>query len=145
MRRPLPPFEGPAPPGSLAAALATVPDPRQPYGWRSEYPPIPLVALLQVAIAAMLCGSTSLNAIAQWLQERGEDDPDLLTSLGLPAGRAPCVVTFHRIFKALDVTAFEQAVGRWRATTRVAPTEAPACGPVPAAPPPPSISCAQLR
>jgi hypothetical protein len=75
MRRPLPPFEGPAPPGSLAAALATVPDPRQPYGWRSEYPPIPLVALLQVAIAAMLCGSTSLNAIAQWCRSGARTIP----------------------------------------------------------------------
>jgi DDE_Tnp_1-associated/Transposase DDE domain len=124
MRRPLPPFEGPAPPGSLAAALAAVPDPRQPYGWRSDYPPIPLVALLQVAIAAMLCGSTSLNAIAQWVRERVEDDPALLTALGLPPGRAPCVATFHRIFKALDVAAFEQAVGQWLAATGVAPTDA---------------------
>jgi hypothetical protein len=124
MRRPLPPFQGPAPPGSLAAALTTVPDPRQPYGWRSDYPPIPLVALLQVAMAAMLCGSTSLNAIAQWVRERVEDDPALLTALGLPPGRAPCVATFHRIFKAVDVAAFEQAVGQWLAATGVAATDA---------------------
>ena len=124
MRRPLPPFQGPAPPGSLAAALTIVPDPRQPYGWRSDYPPISLVALLQVAVAAMLCGSTSLNAIAQWVRERVEDDPALLTALGLPPGRVPCVATFHRIFKALDVAAFEQAVGQWLAATGVAPTDA---------------------
>ena len=30
----------PAPPGTLAAALATVPDPRRPYGWRPDYPPV---------------------------------------------------------------------------------------------------------
>jgi hypothetical protein len=123
MRRPLPTLP-PAPPGSLAAALSQIPDPRRPYGWRSDYPPIPLVALLQVAIAAMLCGSSSLNAIAQWVRERVEDDADLLTALGLPPGRTPCVATFHRIFKALDVSAFEQAVGAWLATTGVGPTEA---------------------
>jgi hypothetical protein len=103
----------PAPPGSLAAALAAVPDPRRPCGWRPAYPPIPLVALLQVTVAAMLCGSVSQNAIAQWVRERVADDPELLTALGLAAGRVPCVATFHRVFKALDVTAFEQALGPW--------------------------------
>jgi len=114
----------PAPEGSLAAALADVPDPRRPYGWRSDYPPIPLVALLQVALAAMLCGSVSLNAIAQWVRERVADDPELLTALGLPPGRTPCVATFHRVFKALDVDAFEQAIGQWLQATGVSPTDA---------------------
>lgn len=114
----------PAPPGSLAAALAAVPDPRRPYGWRPQYPPIPLVALLQVTVAAMLCGSVSQNAIAQWVRERAEDDPELLTALGLPAGRVPCVATFHRVFKALDVAAFEQALGGWLQQTGIAPGEA---------------------
>jgi len=123
MSKPLPTLP-PAPPGSLAAALAQIPDPRRPYGWRPEYPPIPLVALLQVAVAAMLCGSVSLNAIAQWVRERVEDDPDLLTALGLPLGRMPCPATFHRIFKALDVAAVEQAVGQWLAATGVTPTDA---------------------
>lgn len=114
----------PAPPGSLAAALARVPDPRRPYGWRPAYPPIPLVALLQVTIAAMLCGSIGQSAIAQWVRERAADDPELLTALGLPAGRVPCVATFHRVFKALDVAAFEQALGAWLQQTGVAPGEA---------------------
>ncbi len=114
----------PAPPGSLAEALAAVPDPRRPYGWRPDYPPIPLVALLQVTVAAMLCGSIGQNAIAQWVRERSEDDPELLTALGLPAGRVPCVATFHRVFKALDVAAFEQALGRWLQRTGIAPGDA---------------------
>jgi hypothetical protein len=122
-RRPVP--AGPlAPPGSLAAALATVPDPRQPYGWRPEYPPIALVALLQLAVAATLCGARSLYAIAQWGKERREDDPRLLEALGLPAGRSPSVVTLHRLFKALDVAAFEAALGRWLALTGVTATDA---------------------
>jgi hypothetical protein len=124
MRRALPTLAPPPAAGSLAAALAQLPDPRRPFGWRGDYPPIPLVALLQVAVAAMLCGSVSLNAIAQWVRERVADDPALLATLGLPPGRTPCVATFHRVFKALDVAAFERVVGQWLATTGVAPADA---------------------
>ncbi len=111
-------------PGSLAAALAKVPDPRRPHGWRPAYAPLPLVAVLQLVVAATLCGARSLYAIAQWGQDRLEDDPALLVSLGLPAGRRPCVATLHRLFKALDVTAFETALGTWLSQTGVAPTDA---------------------
>jgi hypothetical protein len=113
-----------APAGSLAAALAEVPDPRRPYGWRPEYPPLALVGLLQVAVAALLCGARSLNAIAQWGRERIADDPAFLIDLGLPAGRSPCVATLHRVFKALDVAAFEQALGAWLARTGIHPDDA---------------------
>lgn len=123
MAKPLPQAPA-APPGSLAAALAGVPDPRKPYGWRPAYPPIPLVALLQLTVAAMLCGARSLNAVAQWGRERAEDAPELLEALGLPPGRSPCVATLHRIYKALDVAAFEAAVGAWLVRTGVAPTDA---------------------
>ena len=113
----------PAPAGSLAAALAAVPDPRRPYGWRPAYAPVPLVALLQGAVAAMLCGARSLYAIAQWVRERAEDEPALLAALGFPPGRSACVATLHRVFRALDVAAFERAVGDWLRTTGVAPTD----------------------
>ncbi len=122
MRKPLPQAP-PAAPGSLAEALASVPDPRHPYGWRPQYPPIPLVALLQLAVAATLCGARSLYAIAQWGRERLEDDPALLTSLGLAPGRSPSVATLHRVFKALDVAAFERVVGHWLGQTGVATTD----------------------
>jgi DDE_Tnp_1-associated/Transposase DDE domain len=122
-RRPIP-AAPPAPPGSLAAALASVPDPRRPYGWRPEYPPLPLVGLLQLTIAALVCGARSLYAIAQWGQERLEDDPALLLDLGLPPGRRPCVATLHRVFKALDVAAFEAVVGTWLAQTGLPSEEA---------------------
>jgi hypothetical protein len=112
-----------APSGSLAAALATVPDPRQPYGWRRGLAPIPLVALLQLTVAATLCGARSLYAIAQWGEERRQDDPALLEALGVPPGRRPCVATLHRVFKRLDVTAFEAALGAWLQQTGVAPTD----------------------
>jgi hypothetical protein len=64
---------GPAPPGSLAAALAAVPDPRRPYGWNPARAPLPLVGLLQFAVAAILCGARSLYAMAQWGRERLEE------------------------------------------------------------------------
>ena len=123
MAKPLP-VAPPAPPGSLAAALAAVPDPRHPYGWRPGADPIPLVALLQLTVAAMLSGARTLQAVAQWGRERREDDPALLEQLGLPPGRSPCVATLHRVFKALDVAAFEQALGRWLVATGVAPDAA---------------------
>lgn len=122
-RKPIP-AAGPAVAGSLAAALARVPDPRRPYGWRPEYPPLPLVGLLQVVVAAILCGARSLNAIAQWGRERIEDDPAFLLELGLPIGRSPCAATLHRVFKALDVAAFEQVLGEWLARTGIKPTDA---------------------
>jgi hypothetical protein len=107
----------------LAAALAQVPDPRRPYGWRPGADPIPLVALLQLVVAAMLCGARSLNAVAQWGRERLEDDPALLEQLGLPPGRSPCVATLHRVLKALDSAAFERALGQWLTATGVAADE----------------------
>lgn len=98
------------PAGSLAEALAAITDPRRQH--RRVYE---LVPLLQLAIAAMLCGARSLYAIAQWGQERLEDDPSLLESLGLAPGRSACVATLHRVFKNLAVLAFEATVGGWLA------------------------------
>jgi hypothetical protein len=111
-------------PGTLAAALAGVPDPRRPYGWRTGYVPVPLVALLQATVVAVLSGARSLYAVAQWVRERAEDDPSLLEALGFPSGRSTCVATLHRVYRALDVEAFERAVGGWLATTVVAPDDA---------------------
>jgi len=124
MERKAIPSAGPAPPGSLAAALEEVPDPRRPYGWRPEYPPLPLVGLLRLTVTAILCGAKSLQAIAQWGRERVEDDPEVLVALGLPPGRSPCAATLHRVDKALDVTAYERALGGWLARTGVAPDDA---------------------
>ncbi len=111
-------------PGTLAAALAGVPDPRRPYGWRTGYVPVPLVALLQATVVAVLSGARSLYAVAQWVRERAEDDPSLLEALGFPSGRSTCVATLHRVYRALDVDAFERAVGGWLATAVVAPDDA---------------------
>lgn len=113
-----------APAGSLAAALGAVPDGRAPFGWRRGRAPLPLVAVLQVSVAALLCGAQSLAAIAQWSRERLDDAPDLLVALGLPPGRTPSVATLHRLFKTLDVAAFERTLGQWLQETSVQPSEA---------------------
>ena len=115
-RKVVPVIEAPAV-GSLAEALASVPDPRRPYGWRPGHEPLPLVALLQLTVVALLCGARSQLAVAQWGRERLEDDPGLLEALGLPAGRSPCVATLHRVYKQVDVAAFEAALAAWLGRT----------------------------
>ena len=107
------------PPGSLAEALRTIPEARRPYGWSPGREPLSLGGMLQVAVAAMLCGARSLYAVAQWARERVEEDAEALVPLGLPAGRSPSVSTLHRVFKRLDVAAFERAVGAWLEQTGV--------------------------
>jgi hypothetical protein len=108
----------------LAEALAAVPDPRHPYGWRPDRPPLPLVGVLQLAVAAMLCGCRSLYAVAQWGRERLAEDPAALVPLGLPVGRSPSHPTLHRLFAARDVTAFERALGRWLIGSGIDPAAA---------------------
>lgn len=106
--KPIP--EGPpALPGSLAAALAVLPDPRRPDGWRPDRAPLPLIGILHLAAAAIRCGARSLSAVAQWGRERVEDDPETLVPLGVPVGRSPRAATRHRVFKARDLAAFERA------------------------------------
>src|SRR4051794_30289032 len=79
----------PAAPGSLAEALGEVPEARRPYGWSPGRSPLPLSGMLQVAVAAMVCGARGLYAVAQWARERVEEDTEALVPLGLPAGRSP--------------------------------------------------------
>lgn len=89
----------------LLEAFASVPDPRAARGKRH-----PLPIILAIATAAMLCGARSLYAIAQWGRDQ---QPELLSTLGLRCKRSPCVATFHRVFVALDLVAFEKALGAW--------------------------------
>jgi hypothetical protein len=113
-----------AEPGALAEALGRIPEARRPYGWSPGRSPLPLAGMLQVAVAARLWGSRSLYAVAQWARERVEEDPEALVPLGLPPGRSPRVATLHRVFKRLDVVAFEQVVGAWLERTGVEPVSA---------------------
>ncbi|MDP9370557.1 MAG: transposase family protein, partial [Chloroflexota bacterium] len=102
----------PVPP--LVPYLTAVPDPRKPRGKRH-----PLSAILARSCAAMLAGCDSLLAIAEW----GRDPAGgarLAEHLGLTRATTPCVATLHRVFKAIDVAAFERAVGAWAMATEAA-------------------------
>jgi hypothetical protein len=58
----------------------------------------------------MRCGARGLYAIAQW----GREQPaEVVQTLGFARVRTPGVATLHRVFKALDVEAFETALAQW--------------------------------
>lgn len=82
-------------PGSLAAALWEVPDPR-----RAASVVYPLPAILALAVAALLANHRSVLAIAEWgaRQEAG-----VVAALGFTNGRTPCQSTLQRLFRQLDV------------------------------------------
>lgn len=92
-------------PRSLAEALADVPDPRKSRGKRHE-----LAGILALAVCAMLCGSRSLYAIAQWGRDHG---PFMAETLGFRRKKTPSVATLHRVFKRLDREKFETTLGEW--------------------------------
>lgn len=91
----------------LLPYLQTVPDPRQASGRRH-----PLAAILALSCAAMLAGCDSLLAIAEWGRDPHAGAP-LAQRLGFTRQRTPCVATLHRVFRRLDVAAFERAVSAW--------------------------------
>jgi DDE_Tnp_1-associated len=104
---------------ALLPYLRTVPDPRQASGRRH-----PLAAILALSCAAMLAGCDSLLAIAEWGRDPHAGAP-LAQRLGFTRARTPCVATLHRVFRRLDVSAFERAVGAWAAAVTTAlPEEA---------------------
>jgi hypothetical protein len=69
----------------------------------------PLHALLTLAAAAFLAGVRSVNAIGDF----GRDHPELAEPLGFTRDTLPCQGTFHYLFKALDIDAFEAALRVW--------------------------------
>ena len=89
----------------LREALDRVPDHRKSQGRRHQ-----LGAILSLAVCAMLCGARSLYAIAQWGRDHGVATGQLL---GFRPGKTPGVATFHRVFKDLDVDAFEAVLREW--------------------------------
>ena len=89
----------------LREAMDGVPDHRSSPGRRHS-----MGAILSLAICAMLCGARSLYAIAQWGRDHGAATGE---ALGFPLRKTPCVATFHRVFKDLDVAAFEAVLREW--------------------------------
>lgn len=90
---------------ALIEVLSAIPDFRQAQGKRH-----PLPAILALAAAAMLCGSRSYSAIAEWGRNYGQA---LAKALGFKNGKTPCAATLHTIFRHLDKRAFEAQLGRW--------------------------------
>jgi predicted transposase YbfD/YdcC len=104
----------------LIDVLAEMPDPRQARGKR-----YPLVAVLALACAAMLCGYRSYSAIAEWGRNYGAA---LLQALGFPRATAPCTATLSLLFRRLDCARLEAALGQWAEATLAAAPPAPDAG-----------------
>jgi DDE_Tnp_1-associated/Transposase DDE domain len=100
----------------VRAALESLPDVRRGQG-RVH----PLGGMLALSVCALLCGSRSLYAIAQWGQECG---PEIRAALGLRAERGPSVPTLHRAFRSLDHAAFERVLTTWFAAQGLEAEEA---------------------
>ena len=93
---------------SLWEAFGEVPDPRQASGRR-----YPLQAILTLTSVAMLSGSRSLYAIAQFGRDYG---PEFAKTMGFPKGQTPCCTALHYLFLELDPPAFERAIQKWLRT-----------------------------
>ena len=90
---------------TLMELLEGLHDPRAARGKRH-----PLPALLSLAVVAMLAGMTTYEAIVDYGKERGWE---FLQLLGFTRRRGLCKATYSRIFRRIDVAAFEAAVSRW--------------------------------
>ena len=91
-------------PHRLIEVFSDITDFRQSRGKRH-----PLSAILGLACCAMLCGSRSYSAIAEWGRNYGTD---MAHALGF-THPTPCAATLHTIFRSIDREAFEAKVGAW--------------------------------
>ena len=101
---------------TLMELLEGLHDPRAARGKRH-----PLPALLSLAVVAMLAGMTTYEAIVDYGKERGWE---FLQLLGFTRRRGLCKATYSRIFRRIDVAAFEAAISRW-ICGRLKPGDAP--------------------
>ena len=92
-------------PKSLVEMFQQVFDPRSRHGRIHE-----LVPVLSLAVVAILAGRTTLQGIAQFGRDH---DASLAFALGFKRGKTPCVATFSRLFRRLDVVAFETVLQEW--------------------------------
>jgi hypothetical protein len=93
---------------SRLAAFATVPDPRHPRGRRH-----PLPAMLALAPAARRCGARRGSKAGCHLAVGATPGASGGQGPRLHPAAAPSVATRHRIFRRLDVAAFEAVLQRW--------------------------------
>jgi len=90
---------------SLMELLEGITDPRGARGKRH-----PLPALLALAVVAMLAGIGSYEGIVQFGKEWGWE---FLQQLGFTTRWGLCKATYSRVFRRIDILAFEAAVARW--------------------------------
>ena len=88
----------------LIDVFADIPDCRKSRGKRH-----PLSAILALSCCAMLCGSRSYSAIADWGRNYGAR---IAQALGF-THKPPCAATLHTIFRHLDCEVFEARLGAW--------------------------------
>jgi predicted transposase YbfD/YdcC len=92
---------------SLKEALSEIEEFRQAQGLRYH-----LLPVLLLACGAMMCGSRSESAIAEWGRNYGRK---WLRRLGIKRQTALSQPTIHRIFKGIDLVALARAITRWAA------------------------------
>ena len=90
---------------SLVEMFERVADPRACRGRIHE-----LVPILSLAVVAMLAGRNTLQAMAQFGRDHGVA---LAHALGFRRKKTPCAATFCRVFRRLDVEAFEATLQEW--------------------------------
>jgi hypothetical protein len=91
-------------PRPLIEVLAEIPDFRSNRGKRHA-----LAAILALACSAMLCGSRSYTAIAEWGRNYGAR---LMRALGFTR-RPPCAATLHTVLRRVDRAEVEAKLGAW--------------------------------
>jgi hypothetical protein len=90
---------------SLMELLGSIKDPRGARGKRH-----PLKALLGLAVVAMLSGQNSYEGIVQFGKERGWE---FLRQLGFTTRWGLCKATYSRVFRRIDIVAYEAVVAAW--------------------------------
>ena len=91
-------------PRPLIEGLAEMPDVRKNRGKRHA-----LAAILALACSAMLCGSRSYTAIAEWGRNYGAR---LTRALGFTR-QPPCAATLHTVLRRVDREEVEAKLGAW--------------------------------
>ncbi|MEU4643392.1 ISAs1 family transposase [Micromonospora sp. NPDC023814] len=96
----------------LLAALARVPDPRDPRGIR-----YPLASVLAVAVCAVMAGASTFAAIADWVDDL---DAPAWGRLGF-TGRVPVLTTVWRLLVRIDAETLTAVLADWLCSRLSAP------------------------